>query len=88
METTTEAKILKELALIRKMFAHMAKEHKAQEVEYLTEAQAMARLQKSKKSLLLLRKAGRLSFTSINGRSIQYLKSGVDSLLSEGASRF
>lgn len=88
MQTETEMKILKELSLIRKMFAHMEKNQKLEDVAYLTEAQTMERLQKSRKSLQLLRQAGRLQFTSINGRSIQYLKSGVESLLGEGASRF
>ena len=79
-------RILKELSTLRKNF--LSNPPIPEDIDYLTEAQALERLgYKSKKPLQVMRKSGKLPFTSINGRNMMYKRSDINDLLQQNSTR-
>ena len=54
--------------------------------KFIPEHEAMTQLQKSKKTLQIMRRAGAIRYTSVNGRNIQYDQESIDELLLDSIS--
>ena len=77
-------RLLKDVAVLRRK-ASMGEGHVVRK-KFVPEAEAMTQLQKSKKTLQIMRKAGAIRYTSVNGRNIQYDQESIDELLLESIS--
>lgn len=77
-------RLLKEVAVIRRKVS-MGEGHVVRK-KFIPEADAMTQLQKSKKTLQIMRRAGAIRYTSVNGRNIQYDQESIDELLLESVS--
>lgn len=75
-------RILKELSTMRRK----ASQGEAINVKYISESEASILLKKSVKTLQIMRRKGKLKYTCINGRNIQYNKEHIDELLIENSS--
>lgn len=76
-------RIIKELTVIKRKQSLGEKTHVR---VFVPENVAMEKLQKSKKSLQLMRRAGIIRFTSVKGRNIQYCSESIEELLAENCS--
>lgn len=76
-------RIIKDLSVVRRKLSLGEKIHVR---VFVPENVAMEKLQKSKKSLQLMRRAGIIRFTSVKGRNIQYCSESIDEILAENSS--
>lgn len=77
-------RLLRDVAIIRRKVS-MGEGHVVRK-KFVPESEAMTILQKSKKTLQVMRRAGTIRYTSVNGRNIQYDQESIDEILLDSIS--